>query len=163
MSAEAAIVPLLTGLVSGRVYPDVAPSGAGLPRIVYQQVGGQALNYTEGTLPADENARMQIVCWAATRAAAIALMKQAEAGDGDAIKLLVQIGVPRTKAVSIPVALPGGPDGVLAALEAGEIAPDEAKAVMAVHLDRVRIKEIEELEQRLAALERAVQEKGSDR
>ena len=91
------------------------------------------------------------------------LMEQAEAGDGDAIKLLVQIGVPRTKAVSIPVALPGGPDGVLAALEAGEIAPDEAKAVMAVHLDRVRIKEIEELEQRLAALERAVQEKGSER
>ena len=91
------------------------------------------------------------------------LMEQAEAGDGDAIKLLVQIGVPRTKAVSIPSALPGGPDGVLAALEAGEIAPDEAKAVMAVHLDRVRIKEIEELEQRLAALERAVQEKGSDR
>ena len=91
------------------------------------------------------------------------LMEQAEAGDGDAIKLLVQIGVPRTKAVSIPVALPGGPDGVLAALEAGEIAPDEAKTMMAVHLDRVRIKEIEELEQRLAALERAVQEKGSER
>ena len=60
---------------------------------------------------------------------------------------------------SLPSALPGGPDGVLAALEAGEIAPDDAKAVMAVHLDRVRIREIEELEQRLAALERAVQEK----
>lgn len=79
MSAEAAIVPLLTGLVSGRIYPDVAPSGAGLPRIVYQQVGGQAINYTEGTIPDKENARMQVVCWAATRAAAIALMKQAEA------------------------------------------------------------------------------------
>ena len=48
MSAEAALVPLLTGLVAGRIYPDVAPSGAGLPRIVYQQVGGQAINYTEG-------------------------------------------------------------------------------------------------------------------
>ena len=91
------------------------------------------------------------------------LMEQAEAGDGDALRALVALGIPRQKPVSIPVALPGGPDGVLAALEAGEIAPDEAKAVMAVHLDRVRIKEIEELEQRLAALERAVQEKGSDR
>lgn len=79
MSAEAALVPLLTGLVSGRIYPDVAPSGAGLPRIVYQQVGGQAINYTEGTMPGTENARMQVVCWAATRGAAIALMKQAEA------------------------------------------------------------------------------------
>ena len=79
MSAEAAIVPLLTGLVSGRIYPDVAPSGALLPRIVYQQVGGKTINYTEGTLPDKENARMQVVCWAATRLAAINLMKQTEA------------------------------------------------------------------------------------
>lgn len=79
MSAEAAIVPLLTGLVSGRIFPDVAPALAGLPRIVYQQVGGESINYTEGTLPDKENARMQIVCWAETRTAAIALMKQTEA------------------------------------------------------------------------------------
>lgn len=79
MSAEADIAPLLTSLVSGRVYPDVAPPGSALPRIVYQQAGGQSINYTEGTLPDKENARMQIACWAATRSAAIALMKQAEA------------------------------------------------------------------------------------
>lgn len=79
MSAEAALVPLLTGLVSGRIYPDVALSGAGLPRIVYQQVGGKTINYTEGTIPDKENARMQVVCWASTRMAAINLMKQAEA------------------------------------------------------------------------------------
>ena len=79
MSAEAALVPLLTGLVSGRIYPDVALSGAGLPRIVYQQVGGKTINYTEGTLPDKENARMQVVCWASTRMAAISLMKQVEA------------------------------------------------------------------------------------
>ena len=91
------------------------------------------------------------------------LMKAAESGDMDALKTLVMLGVPRQKTVSLPVALPGGPDGVLAALEAGEIAPDEAKTMMAVHLDRARIREAEELEQRLAALERAVQEKGSDR
>ena len=91
------------------------------------------------------------------------LMEAAEGGDMDAIKLLVQLGIPRTKAVSIPVALPGGPDGVLAALEAGTIAPDEAKVVMDVHLGRAKIREVEELEQRLAALERAVQEKESDR
>ena len=91
------------------------------------------------------------------------LMEAAEGGDMDAIKLLVQLGMPRTKAVSIPIALPGGPDGVLAALEAGTIAPDEAKVVMDVHLGRAKIREVEELEQRLAALERAVQEKESDR
>ena len=87
------------------------------------------------------------------------LMEAAESGDVDALKTLVALGIPRQKPVSLPSALPGGPDGVLAALEAGEIAPDEAKIVMAVHLDRVRIREAEELEQRLAALERALQEK----
>lgn len=79
MSAEAAIVPLLTGLVAGRIYPDVAPSGAGLPRIVYQQVGGNSISFMDGTLPSKENGRMQIVCWAATRLAAISIAKQVEA------------------------------------------------------------------------------------
>lgn len=79
MSAEAVIFPLLSALVAGRAYPDVAPSAAALPRIVYQQVGGQAITYTEGTLPDKENARMQVACWAATRLEAIELMKQAEA------------------------------------------------------------------------------------
>lgn len=78
MSAEAALVPLLTGLVAGRIYPDVAPSGAGLPRIVYQQVGGQSISFVDGTLPNKENGRMQIVSWATTRSACVALAKQVE-------------------------------------------------------------------------------------
>ena len=90
-------------------------------------------------------------------------MEQAEAGDGDALRALIVLGIPKQKPVSLPSALPGGPDGVLAALEAGTIAPDEAKVVMDVHLGRAKIREVEELEQRLAALERAVQEKGSER
>ena len=91
------------------------------------------------------------------------LMEQAEAGDGDALRALIALGIPRQKPVSIPIPLPGGPDGVLAVLEAGTIAPDEAHAVMNVYLGRAKIREVEELEQRLAALERAVQEKESDR
>ena len=90
-------------------------------------------------------------------------MEAAESGDMDALRALVALGIPKQKPVSLPSALPGGPDGVLAALEAGEIAPDEAKVVMDVHLGRAKIREVEELEQRLAALERAVQEKESDR
>ena len=78
MRAEAALVPLLTGLVAGRIYPEVAPSGAGLPRIVYQQVGGRTVEYAEGNLPTTENARMQVVCWAATRDSATTLAKQVE-------------------------------------------------------------------------------------
>lgn len=79
MSAEPILVSLLSPLVSGRVYLDVAQSGAALPRIVMQQVGGQAMTYLEGALPDKENARMQVVCWAATRLAAINLAKQVEA------------------------------------------------------------------------------------
>ena len=79
MSAEATIYALLTALVAGRVYPDVAPEGAALPRIVYQQVGGQGLSFLDGAMPSKENGRMQIACWATTRAAAIALAKQVEA------------------------------------------------------------------------------------
>ena len=84
------------------------------------------------------------------------LMEAAESGDMDALRTLVALGIPKQKPVALPSAMPGGPDGVLAALEAGEIAPDEAKTVMAVHLDRVRIREAEELEARLTALEAAL-------
>ena len=79
MSAEPILVSLLSPLVSGRVYLDVAPSGALLPRIVMQQVGGQSISFVDGTLPSKENGRMQIVCWASTRLAAINLAKQVEA------------------------------------------------------------------------------------
>lgn len=79
MSAEPILVSLLSPLVSGRVYLDVAPSGALLPRIVMQQVGGEVINYTEGTIPDKENARMQVVCWGASRFAAANLAKQVEA------------------------------------------------------------------------------------
>jgi hypothetical protein len=78
MSAESTLFTLLSSLVETRVYPDVAPEGSALPRIVYQQVGGQGLSFLDGTLPSKENGRMQIACWATTRAAAIALAKQVE-------------------------------------------------------------------------------------
>jgi hypothetical protein len=78
MSAEATIFSTLTGFVAGRVYPDVAPSGAALPRVVFQQVGGQADVFLDGSLPDKENGRIQVACWATTRAAAITLAKQVE-------------------------------------------------------------------------------------
>lgn len=123
---------------------------------------GQSGNPTGPKPGASCRALLMVREWAEEKGLPL-LMEQAEAGDGDALRALIALGIPRQKPVSIPIPLPGGPDGVLAALEAGTIAPDEAKTLMAVHLDRVRIKELEELEQRLAALERAVQEKESDR
>jgi len=79
MSAEAVIFSTLTGFVSGRVYPDVAPAAAALPRIVYQQVGGVSDVFLDNTFPDKENGRFQVTSWAATRLAAMALAKQVEA------------------------------------------------------------------------------------
>lgn len=78
MIVETAIAPVLEALAPGAVFPDVAPELAPLPRIVYQQVGGQATSYQEDTPPDRENARLQIACWATTRIAASTLAQQVE-------------------------------------------------------------------------------------
>ena len=79
MIAESAIHTALSPLVTGRVFPDVAPEGAALPRIVYQQVGGQSVSYLDNALADKENGRIQVSCWANTRLAAIELSQLAEA------------------------------------------------------------------------------------
>lgn len=75
---EPAIVALLSPLVGGRVYPDLAPTNAALPRIVYQQVGGEAYAYVEKRRPSSYNGRYQVVVWAETRESAATLSLQAE-------------------------------------------------------------------------------------
>lgn len=79
MITEARIHAALSTLVGGRVYPDVAPPGAQLPRIVYQQAGGKSYPYLDNTLPDQRNPRMQIACWATTRLEASDLALQAQA------------------------------------------------------------------------------------
>ena len=87
------------------------------------------------------------------------LMKQAEAGDMDAIRLLVQLGIPRTKAVSIPQPLPSSPAGVLDAMSIGELDADTASTAMGAHLTAAKIKELADLETRIQALESALKQK----
>ena len=78
MTVEASLYTALSALVGGRVYPDVAPAGAVVPYITYQQVGGVAFAYLDKS-PADrKNGRVQINVWATTRAEATALILQAE-------------------------------------------------------------------------------------
>lgn len=79
MTVEADLKTLLAPLVSGRVYPDLAPLGAARPCITYQQVGGESVSFVERALPSKENARMQVNVWADTRADAKAIIKLAEA------------------------------------------------------------------------------------
>ena len=87
------------------------------------------------------------------------LMEAAEGGDMDAIKLLVQLGMPRTKAVSIPQQLPSSPAGVLDAMASGELDADTATTAMGAHLTAAKIKEMADLEARIQALESALKQK----
>lgn len=87
------------------------------------------------------------------------LMEAAENGDMDAIKLLVQLGMPRTKAVSIPQQLPSSPAGVLDAMASGELDAGTASTAMGAHLTAAKIKELADLEARIQALESALKQK----
>ncbi len=83
MSVESLIFDTLKGLVSNRVYPDIAPEGVtALPRITYFQVGGRGLNFVENVPVGKKNGVFQVTCWGATRLQVAALSRQVE----DALK-----------------------------------------------------------------------------
>ena len=87
------------------------------------------------------------------------LMEAAEGGDMDALRLLVQLGMPRTKAVTVPQPLPSSPAGVLDAMSIGELDADTASTAMGAHLTAAKIKELADLEARIQALESALKQK----
>jgi len=79
MSVESLLFAALKPLVSNRVYADIAPQTVtALPRITFQQVGGDALNFFEGNVPSKKNCRMQINVWHSERTAAMNLMREVE-------------------------------------------------------------------------------------
>ncbi len=77
MSPEATVYALLSPLVGGRCYPDKSPSGTVFPLIIYQQVGGVAIDYFEGKVADKDNARIQVNVWAKTRKEASQLARSA--------------------------------------------------------------------------------------
>ena len=79
MSAETLLVAALSPLVTGPVHFNVAPSGAALPRLVVQQVGGIEDQYIDGTLASKERPRIQVAAWATTYNAAKNLSQAAAA------------------------------------------------------------------------------------
>ena len=86
MSLESTLYSLLGPLVGGRCYPDVSPDGAAFPLIVYQQVGGQAIDYVEGKVADKDNARVQVQVWSKTRVDASQFARAARVAlvEGDA-------------------------------------------------------------------------------
>lgn len=67
MSLETTLSTILGSLVGGRCYPDVSPDSATFPLIIYQQVGGQAVDFIECKVADKDNARVQVHVWAKTR------------------------------------------------------------------------------------------------
>jgi len=77
MSLETDLYTVLSGLCP-RVYPDAAPASTATPYITWQQIGGDAFTYVEGSLPDRRNARIQINVWDKSRIASTTLMLQVE-------------------------------------------------------------------------------------
>ena len=79
MTFESDLVARIGSLVSGRVFPDVAPFGTTRPYITYQQVGGDALSYVDDVVPTLQNGLVQINVWSSSRAEANSIARQIEA------------------------------------------------------------------------------------
>lgn len=79
MSLETTIYTALKNLVSNRVYRDIAPQTVDtLPRITFHQVGGDAINFVDSTVPSKKNARIQVNVWHSRRDDAMALARDVE-------------------------------------------------------------------------------------
>jgi hypothetical protein len=89
------------------------------------------------------------------------LVQQAREGDTQAARLLLERVLPPVKAVALaePLPLPATgslaerAEAVLAAMVKGETAPDAAEAAMAGLMAVARLRTIDDLERRIAALE----------
>lgn len=77
MSMETALVSVLKAICP-RVSPDVAPIGTASPYMVYQGIGGVSLRYIDNVAASKRNTLVQVSAWAASRADALSLIRQAE-------------------------------------------------------------------------------------
>lgn len=99
MTVEASIFLALKDLVGSRVYRDISPANVTtLPRATFQQVGGEAVNFVDPTVPSKKNARFQVNFWAADRDSVMALARQGE----DALRAYTALG---TTVLGAPVAV----------------------------------------------------------
>lgn len=78
MTVEADIYYALKGLVGNRCYPDFAPLATVRPYLTYTQIGGEAVNFVDSTVPSKKNGRFQVNVWGDTRSSVSALMLQVE-------------------------------------------------------------------------------------
>lgn len=62
-----------------RVFNDFAPVGTERPYVTFQQIGGDAVNFIDGTVPDTKNGVFQVNVWADKRSESVALALQIEA------------------------------------------------------------------------------------
>jgi hypothetical protein len=99
MTVETDIFTALKGLVSDRVYRDIAPQTVtDLPRITFQQVGGESINCFDTFVPNKKNGRFQINVWGADRDSVAVLARQVE----DTLRVYAAL---QTTVMGEPVAL----------------------------------------------------------
>ena len=79
MTVEADIFDTLKGLVSNRCFPDFAPLGTVRPFITYEQAGGEALSFVDGTLPDKKHGRFEVGVFADSRTQCASIALQVEA------------------------------------------------------------------------------------
>ena len=79
MTIEADIYTAIKGLVSNRCFPDFAPLGTVRPFITFEQAGGEALSFLDGSLPDKKHGRFEIGVYADSRASCAAIALQVEA------------------------------------------------------------------------------------
>jgi len=75
VSLEERLYAILGPLVDGRCAPDITDDNPVYPLIVYQGVGGVAVDFTEQKAAEDDNARVQVWVWSRTRLEASALSR----------------------------------------------------------------------------------------
>jgi hypothetical protein len=79
MTVESDLFGLIKGLVGNRCFPDFAPLGTVRPFITFEQVGGEALSFVDGSLPDKKHGRFEIGVYADSRASCAAVALQVEA------------------------------------------------------------------------------------
>ena len=79
MTTELTIYTTLKSLVGDRCFPDFAPLGTVRPFITFEQAGGDALYFVDGTLPDKKHGRFEIGVYANSREECAAIALQVEA------------------------------------------------------------------------------------
>ena len=76
MTLDTSIYSLLGPLVGGECYPNKTGPNPAYPLIIYQGVGGVAIDFLDQSAAPDDNARVQVIIWSRTKLEASALAKQ---------------------------------------------------------------------------------------